>query len=281
MHPKLQLQNNTLGSLRSEVRDLMPHGRIQDIDYLLRHSLQRPRGWLYTHSEYRLKAQEKDILENSLQSYIDGVPLAQIRSWCEFYSLKFSVSPDVLVPRPETELLVEQALRYNAKTANVLDLGTGCGNIACALQVYQPGWKILASDISDKALQLARRNAISHGLLDLRFKRSDWFDNIDEKFDLIVSNPPYVGRNDCDLEQDVRRHEPALALFAPRDGLAYLQHIIVEAKQHLRGGGQLALEHGHRQSDAVCTALEEAGFVAIRRVRDYATQWRVAVACLR
>lgn len=273
-----RLHNNTLGALRDEARSVLAtRDKAQDLDYLLCYSLKRPRGWLYAHPEYRLQALEKDALENSLQAYLNGMPLAQIRSGCEFYSLHFAVTAEVLIPRPETELLVEQALLFDAKKVSVLDLGTGCGNIACALQTQRPGWNILASDISDAALQLAQSNAKYHDLDNIQFRLSDWFSDIRETFDLIVSNPPYIDESDCDLEESVRCYEPALALFAPQHGLGYLQRIIEQAPQHLHSKGQLMVEHGHRQSDAVCALFKAAGFVAIQPIRDHAGQWRAAM----
>ena len=197
----------------------------------------------------------------------------------EFWGLSFEVTPDVLIPRPETELLVELAIGLASKTdvqPRILDLGTGSGAIAVALThtLAQKGQvaKLYASDCSTTALDLARRNASSHGVT-AHWLASDWFRDIPHMFDLIVSNPPYVATNDPHLA--ALRHEPSQALRAGSDGLDALRIIVVDAHAHLEPEGWLLVEHGYNQKIAVQSLFAEQGYEHIRTEHDLGGQPRV------
>src|SRR6266851_9645868 len=185
-----------------------------------------------------------------------GEPVSHITGWREFYGLALRVTADVLIPRPETEHLVELALERlsSGAPARVLELGTGCGAIAIALATERPGLGVVATDVSETALALARRNARDHGA-EIVFVLSDWFDALgQEQFDLIVSNPPYVAAGDAHLERGDLRFEPQLALVGGEDGLACIREIAARAQDRLRPGGSLLMEHGYDQADR-CVAL--------------------------
>jgi release factor glutamine methyltransferase len=185
--------------------------------------------------------------------------------------MKLSVTRDTLVPRPETELLVECALnRIPADALGcILDLGTGTGAVALALASERPGTKIIATDISEPALAVARYNASSYGFVQIEFRFGDWFGPVSgEQFDFIVSNPPYVTDKEWMLRKYELGYEPALALRAGRDGLLALKAIVERAPEYLRPGGWLLLEHGFRQGPAAARLFQEAGFTAISTYRD-------------
>src|SRR6267143_2752554 len=173
-----------------------------------------------------------------------GEPVSHITGWREFYGLTLRVTADALIPRPETERLVELVLERLPAPARVLELGTGSGAIAIALATERPGLGIVATDVSEAALALARRNARDHGA-EIAFVLSDWFDALGpEPFDLIVSNPPYVAAGDAHLERGDVRIEPRLALIGGEDGLACIRKIAARAQSRLRPGGSLLMEHG-------------------------------------
>jgi release factor glutamine methyltransferase len=197
-----------------------------------------------------------------------GEPLAYITGVREFWTLELRVTPAVLVPRPETELLVERALALcSLPAARVLDLGTGCGAIALALAAERPGWDLLATDVSPEALAVAHDNGQRLGLANARFIHSDWFAALTgRRFDLIVSNPPYVAEGDPALL--ALRDEPRQALTPGEDALTDLRAIIQGAPPHLHAGGWLALEHGSTQAAAVAHELVARGFGSVRCHRD-------------
>lgn len=203
-----------------------------------------------------------------------GEPLAYLLGEKEFYGRRFAVSPDVLVPRPETETLVQQALdRLRARpAAHVLDLGTGSGCIAITLALESPPARVLAVDRSAAALAVAAANARRLGAA-VEFRRSDWFDAVTGRFDLIVGNPPYVAAADPHLP--ALRHEPRQALVAGADGLDDLRRIVAAAPAHLQAGGWLIVEHGHDQAADVRALYAQAGFVEIETACDLAGVPRV------
>jgi release factor glutamine methyltransferase len=213
--------------------------------------------------------------------------MAYILGKREFYGLDFKVSPDVLIPRPETELLVEQALARLASmpplpAPRLLDLGTGSGAIAISIARHFNGAEISATDLSINALAVARHNADALGVT-LRLINSDWFEGLgDERFDLIVSNPPYIAAGDPHLEMGDLRFEPVTALTdgAPGEqGLACIRRIIADAPNHLRAGGTLLLEHGYDQSAACAELLAASGFNSLCSFADLAGISRVAAGC--
>ena len=201
----------------------------------------------------------------------------------EFYGLAFKVTPAVLIPRPETELLVEVALERVAEdqSASILDLGTGSGCIAITLARLRPRARVVATDVSQQALAVAQENAAQHGAHNLELRLGDWFEPVaGERFDLVVSNPPYVAEADRHLTEGDLRYEPRLALSAGRDGLSMLRSIVQQAPQHLHDAGWLLLEHGYDQGPAVHALLLQHGFHDVLTRADLAGIPRVTLGRL-
>jgi release factor glutamine methyltransferase len=207
-----------------------------------------------------------------------GEPVAYIRQQQEFWSLLLEVSPAVLIPRPETELVVERALVHIDKSqpAKVADLGTGSGAIAVAIASERPAATVAAVDASKDALDIASRNIGRLQLTNVSLLHGSWFAPLaGRRFDLIAANPPYIGQDDPDLAPDVRRHEPAMALISGITGFEALDLIVREAPAHLESGGWLVLEHGWKQAEAVRQRLVSQGFVHVRSHADLAGHERV------
>lgn len=253
-----------------------------------------PRSVLITDPERPLDTAQSARLDEWTRRRADGEPLAYLTGEREFWSLPFAVSPAVLVPRPETELLVERALQagdawcaaQRASEASVpaldaLDLGTGSGAIALTLAAARPAWRLTAVDRSPEALAVARVNAARLELPDVDFLEGDWFGPVgDRRYALVVSNPPYVAADDPVLRGDSLRHEPRRALTPGPDALAALHAIIDAAPAHLRPGGALLLEHGATQGEAVRGRLAARGYADIVSHRDPAGHERVTEARL-
>ncbi len=207
-----------------------------------------------------------------------GEPVAYIREQQEFWSLVLEVSPAVLIPRPETELVVERALTHIDKNAaaQVADLGTGSGAIALAIASERPGTQVAAVDASRDALAIASRNIGRLQLTNVKLHQGNWFAPLEGmKFDLIASNPPYIARDDAHLAKDVRQHEPMMALIPGDTGMEALEHITRRAGEHLNPGGWLVLEHGWQQAEAVAKLLVRHGFDHVRSHADLAGHLRV------
>jgi release factor glutamine methyltransferase len=249
-----------------------------DAQLLLAHVLRVPRAHLSAHPEQPLDALHAGRYLQLLGRRASGVPLAYLTGEREFWSLTLSVSPAVLVPRPETELLVERALALTgADEVRVADLGTGSGAVALAIASERPRWRVIATDVSAEALDVARGNAARLGLTGVEFRRGHWFEPLGgERFDLLVSNPPYVAAGDPAL--DMLTHEPALALTAGADGLAALRILVQGAPRYLAPGGWLLLEHGAGQGAEVRHALVLAGFGSVRSHRDLGGHERMTEA---
>ena len=212
-----------------------------------------------------------------------GEPVSYITGWREFYGLALRVTPEVLIPRPETECLVELALDRlpSGAPGRVLELGTGSGAIAIALARERPGLAIVATDVSEAALALARRNARDHGA-EIDFVLSDWFDALAPgQFDLIVSNPPYVQAGDIHLERGDLRFEPRLALVGGEDGLAGIREIATGAQNRLRPDGSLLMEHGYDQGGRCAELLSALGYAGVADFRDLAGLPRVCAGVWR
>jgi release factor glutamine methyltransferase len=243
---------------------------------LLTHALGLTRVQLITQSERTLSTDEADCLAILVQRRIDGEPIAYIVGSREFYGLSFDVTPDVLIPRPETELLVELALQYLPPNGRLLDMGTGSGAIAVAIAVNRPDAQVTALDFSAAALAVAKGNAEKHQAA-VEFLQSDWFAALAQRqFDLIVSNPPYIVAGDRHLSQGDLRFEPVDALTDHHDGLSALRQIVEGADDHLGTGGWLFMEHGYDQAAAVCELATAHGFVDVQRWKDLAGIERVS-----
>ena len=267
------------GSLRLQIRQIC--GKAPDADLLLCHVLECSREQLYAMTELRLESREYQRLMRLARRRSRGEPLAYLTERMEFHDLEFQVSPDVLIPRPETELLVETTLPVLAErpASRILELGTGCGVVAISLANGRPHCNVLATDVSEAALAMARRNAIRHRAANIRFLISDWYHALPgRRFDVIVSNPPYVGADDPDLDPQVARYEPPLSLFAGENGKACLREIIRSAPRHLSAGGHVVLEHGWKQANAVERLMREAGLEYLGRRKDHQGHERVSAA---
>src|SRR5690606_12665811 len=217
--------------------------------------------------------------ERLLQRRRAGEPVAYLLGRQGFWSLDLEVSPDTLIPRPDTELLVETALQLApAMPLEVLDLGTGTGAIALALAAERPAWRVTGVDRVEAAVALAARNGQRLGLSNARFQLSHWFDGLGEqRFGLIVSNPPYIAAGDRHLGEGDVRFEPSSALVAGPDGLDDIRRIVAQAPRHLLPGGWLLLEHGFDQGAAVRALLDGAGFVEAHSRRDLAGHERISL----
>ncbi|AVR94711.1 peptide chain release factor N(5)-glutamine methyltransferase [Pseudoduganella armeniaca] len=259
------------------VASLQRLGALDPVDnrILLCHALGLSRTGLITQSERALTADEAARLSGLLQRRLDGEPIAYIVGKREFYGLDFEVTPAVLIPRPETELLVELALERLPPRGRVLDMGTGSGAIAVALAHTRPDAIVTALDVSHDALAVARRNAAAHGVT-VQFLHSDWFSAATSAtFDLIVSNPPYIASGDRHLAEGDLRFEPAGALTDHADGLAALRRIVAGAPAHLAHGAWLLMEHGYDQSAAVQALLTAHGYTDVQSWHDLAGIARV------
>ena len=243
---------------------------------LLCHALRLPRVALITQSERVLTADEAALLNALVRRRLDGEPIAYITGEREFFGLPFRVTPAVLIPRPDTELIVELALERLVPRGRLLDMGTGSGAIAVAVAHTRPDADVTALDVSEAALEVARGNAAANAAR-VRCVRSDWYSEVDtEQFDLIASNPPYIVAGDRHLSEGDLRFEPIDALTDHADGLSDLRTIVDGAIARLVPGGWLLLEHGYDQAGAVRALLAARGFAEVQSWRDLANIERVS-----
>ena len=259
----------------------LTEARLDPVDAraLLRHVLAVDDAYLITHSGQALNEAQSARFAALAARRSAGEPVAYIVGAREFFSLEFKVTPAVLIPRPETEALVEFALERIAPDGvqSVLDLGTGSGCIAISIARHRPHAKVVAVDSSPAALAVARENVHRHGVTNLEVTASDWFSALaGRKFDLIVANPPYVAAGDPHLAQGDLRFEPPGALAAGADGLGCVRSIIGSAPQYLSGGGWLAFEHGYDQAARCGELLAEAGFGEVFSRADVAGIERIS-----
>ncbi|MBX9870116.1 MAG: peptide chain release factor N(5)-glutamine methyltransferase [Burkholderiaceae bacterium] len=265
-----------------------------DTRILMMQALGLSRIQLITQSELQLDAQQATKLRALIARRFNGEPIAYLIGEREFYGLSFLVTPDVLIPRPDTELLVELALQHTSVNSRVLDMGTGSGAIAVALAHTRADWHVTATDVSATALAVAAANGARHapplmtqttgqttqqtnGQSRITFLQSDWYSACaGQRFHTIISNPPYIEKNDPHLSQGDLRFEPLVALTDQSDGLSNYRHIIAGAATHLEAHGWLLLEHGYNQSEQVQDLLRQHGFTAVKSWQDLSGIWRVS-----
>lgn len=246
---------------------------------LLQHVLGKPRAWVLAHAEQALDEAQASVYQALLQRRFSGEPLAYVLGEREFYGLTFKVTPATLIPRPETELLVELALQRIPRHGRrqVLDLGTGSGAIALSLAHARPEAEIWACDVSAQALAVANENVQRLRLDNVRLVQSDWFAALSAmRFDLIVSNPPYIAEGDSHLSQGDLRFEPAGALVGGTDGLRDIRHLVAESPRALEKDAWLLFEHGYDQAARARGLLGEAGYNNVFSARDLAGIERVS-----
>nr|WP_276606634.1 peptide chain release factor N(5)-glutamine methyltransferase [Haliea sp. SAOS-164] len=249
----------------------------RDAEVLLCHCLDKPRSWLYTWPDAEVADDVHQQFAVLLERRAQGEPVAHLTGSRGFWSLELAVESSTLIPRPETETLVEWALELPLPdSAAVLDLGTGTGAIALALASERPAWQVTGVDAEPAAIELARRNARRCGLAQVVFELSDWFAALgDARYHLVVGNPPYIAPDDPHLQRGDLRFEPHSALVAAADGLADLKHIVATARGHLQPGGWLLLEHGYEQGAAVRELFSEAGYAEVQTRHDLGGRERI------
>ncbi len=251
----------------------------REAELLLAHVLGQPRSFVRAHAGDALERSQQQMYAALIERRAQGEPVAYLTGCCGFWSFDLEVTPAVLIPRPETELLVEQALARIPEDAGwrIADLGTGSGAIALAIAHERPRCRIIATDISPAALEIARANAARLNLRNAEFRLSDWFSPMqDERFDMIVSNPPYV--RDADPHLHDLRFEPDVALLAGTDGLQCLREIAARARGHFTRDGWLLLEHGYDQGRELLQILAQLGYERTQDYTDLAGIPRMTVA---
>ena len=250
-----------------------------DAEVLLSHVTEKQRSYFYTWPESRLTLQQWQLYQSLCRRRQAGEPVAYIVGYREFWTLKLKVNKHVLIPRPETELLVETALeKMSDKGASVIDLGTGSGAIALALASERKGWLITATDISHEALTVARDNAMLNGINHVSFFQGSWCQPVSGRlFDLVVANPPYIAPDDKHLTIGDVRSEPDIALISAQEGLADIRAIASQAQRVLKSDGWLLVEHGYNQGASVSQIFDQEGYRNIDTVTDLGCHERVTM----
>jgi release factor glutamine methyltransferase len=254
-----------------------------DTEILLCSVLKCERTHLYSYPEQILSNDESESFIALVDKRSQGHPIAHLTKQKEFWSLSFHVTDDTLIPRPETELLVETALERIPidSTKYILDLGTGSGAIAIAIASERPLAMITATDASDKALNIAKHNADLNSIDNINFIEANWFDRLNSNaYDLIISNPPYINNDDPHLKQGDVRFEPLSALTSGKDGLDDLRTIIHESTNHLKKQAWLLVEHGYNQGAQVRQLFTENNFTSVTTIKDYSDNDRVSIGYL-
>ncbi|HEX7012838.1 MAG TPA: peptide chain release factor N(5)-glutamine methyltransferase [Steroidobacteraceae bacterium] len=274
--PPAQTVSDALHTATIMLERVSPTARL-DAELLLEHVTGHSRASFRSHPERELPPQAGWSFQQLVKRRLQGEPVAYIRGQQGFWSLLLEVSPAVLIPRPETELVVERSLEHlDSGAPEVADLGTGSGAIALAIAHDRPNARVVAVDASKEALEIARRNADRLQIPNVSFVHGSWFTALaGQTFDVIASNPPYIAPDDADVSPEVRRYEPATALFAGKGGLEAIELITTQAGAHLKRGGWLVLEHGWKQAHVVRELLVRNGFTHVRSHRDLAGHERV------
>ncbi|MCL9781911.1 peptide chain release factor N(5)-glutamine methyltransferase [Vibrio sp. S4M6] len=273
---------DNLKSATQQLREANSDSPCIDASVLLCHALDKPRSYLLTWPEKTLTQEEQDKFSRAMELRLAGQPIAYITGEREFWSLPLEVSKSTLIPRPDTERLVEVSLdllsNYNG---SVLDLGTGTGAIALAIASERPDLNVLGVDMQPEAASLATRNAQKLTIHNATFLCGSWFEPIVQSehktFALIVSNPPYIDEKDPHLQQGDVRFEPSSALVAGENGLADIRYIASQAKAYLQPEGWIAFEHGYDQGEAVRQLLLQFGYQDVKTEKDYAGNDRVSI----
>jgi len=284
------LQNKTIKQLISYATELLKNSSDSaklDAQVLLGFVLNKAITYMHTWPDKILTEEYTFQYDELLQRRLSGEPISYITGVKEFWSLPFFCNPATLIPRPDTEVLVEHVLMHGQSSGNdkliCLDLGTGTGAIALSLASEMPHWIIEAVDYSNDAVALANKNAKNLNLSAVKIYQSDWFSQVkyNKFFDIIVSNPPYIDDQDIHLAQGDVRFEPLSALVAKNNGLADIMNIVAQAKSYLSKGGALFLEHGYEQGDNVKQIFLEHGYIEAITIKDYGGNDRVTWAILR
>lgn len=257
----------------------LPESRYE-VEHLLMHVLQRDRAWLFAHATDLVPAGVQTEFSALLRRRIGGEPVAYLTGKRNFWTLELKVTPDTLIPRPETELLVELALERLPENAlhAVADLGTGSGAIALAIACERPNARVIGTDVSAAALTVAHENARANNVHNVEFRHGSWFAPLaGKRFQIVVSNPPYIAAGDPHLRQGDLRFEPAGALASGVDGLDAIREITARAPGHLVAGGWLLLEHGWEQGESIRALLTQAGFAEVSTAKDLEERDRVTL----
>lgn len=277
------LDTNPTRPLEAWLRDARSRIDAADAELLLAHALGRTRAWLYAHGDQAIPHEVAAVYTALVRRRVEGEPVAYLTGRRGFRDFELAVTADTLIPRPETELLVELALARIPRDASwrIADLGTGSGAIALAIARERPRVHVVASDRSAAALAVARGNADALGIGNVEFREGDWLHAVaGERFNLIAANPPYIAEGDAHLLQGDLRYEPVCALASGSDGLDAIRRIVADAPAHLHDGGRLLLEHGWEQGAAVRALLRDAGFIDVATGRDLENRDRVTHARL-
>lgn len=250
-----------------------------DAEVLLAHVIKQSRAHLRAWPERRLETKQSELFDALIQQRRHGIPIAYLTGYREFWSREFHITPNVLIPRAETEQLVELCLELipGRQPFRLIDLGTGSGAIAVTLAAERPYADVVATDHSASALEIARLNANKHRTHNIRFFLSDWFSDLPAmQFDLVVSNPPYIDENDIHLNQGDLRFEPKTSLISAQQGLADIRCLIDQSRHFLMPGGHLLIEHGYDQQFAVRRLFKDFGYDNVRTHFDLSGQPRVS-----
>lgn len=253
-----------------------------DAELLLAHVLNKSRSYLLAWSDKVLTDEQQAQYEGLLERRIKGEPVAHLIGTQGFWTLELEVSPDTLIPRPDTETLVETALdKLSDGPYRVADLGTGTGAIALALASERTHWHVTGSDRVDAAAALAERNRERLNIRNANFVVGNWFEPLQGRFDMIVSNPPYIDPDDPHLQQGDVRYEPLSALIADNRGMADIEHIALEAQNFLKPGGWLLFEHGYDQGQRSRELLQQLEYKNVETIQDLGARDRVTLGCWR